>query len=141
MNLTIIRQSSLSLALTLGTLGGTGLVFTAMFFAKGKYILIPYALLVIGTAVALRTARVRNFAARFVAGLGGFMLASVALYLYTFLVDVPRITGHLPPISLLGHLWRLVFLLLVGAALNLAVARVSDFGSDAAQQIVARERR
>jgi hypothetical protein len=126
MNIAITQQRPLSLAVALGTLGGATLVLAQMFFVRGKYILIPYAILVIGTAVVLRTTRVTNFAARFGAGLGGFMLASIALYAYISLVEIPRLTGHAPAVSLLGHLWRLGFLLLIGAALNLAVARVSE---------------
>ena len=126
MNMAITQQRPLSLAMALGTLGGATLVLAKMFFVSGKYILIPYAILVIGTAIVLRTTRITNFTARFVAGLGGFMLASVALYAYILLVEIPRVSGNMLALSPLGHIWRLGFLLLIGAALNLAVARVSE---------------
>lgn len=109
---------TMSLALALGFLGATALILAAMFFAPGKFILVPYGAFVVAIAVVLRSARVPTYRERFVAGLGAFMVATLALYIYT-----ARIGGHVSPI---GHAWRLAVVIAIGVALNAAIARVSE---------------
>ena len=116
-----VRDANVSLMLALGALSGTALVLSQMFFTRGKYILLVYAGLVIATGIILKTTKVANYAARFQVGLGSFMLANLALYVFVC-VD----SGAFSHLTILGHVWRLGFLLLVGTALNLALARVSE---------------
>ncbi len=116
-----VRYASISLTLALGALSGTALVLSHMFFARGKYILLVYAGIAIATGIILKTTTVANYAARFQAGLGSFMLANLALYVYVCIES-----GAFSHLTLFGHAWRLGFMLLVGTALNLALARVSE---------------
>jgi hypothetical protein len=112
-------RSSASLAAALGVLGGTILVLFAAFFSSGKLLLLPYAVFIVATAVVLKSCRVTTYSARFGIGLASFLLASAGLYIFIATVA----TGH---VSLLGHLWRFGLLLVIGTAIQAAVARISD---------------
>ncbi|MGH7583755.1 MAG: hypothetical protein ACREL5_11070 [Gemmatimonadales bacterium] len=94
-------------------------------FTSGSRILIPYALFVVGIGVVVRSTQVMSYRDRFTISLGAFMIASAAFYLYVCLVLVPRTEHHLPPVSLLGHAWRLGFLLAIGAVFSALIAVVS----------------
>jgi hypothetical protein len=130
-----VTNRSVSLAVSLGLLGGTALVLANMFFLSGKYLLLPYAVFVVAIAIVLKSTKVQTYAQRFGVGFGAFMLATFALYLFVIFVDVPRAGGH-PTMTwalehawrlgLLGHIWRLSFLAAVGAVLSAATARVSE---------------
>ena len=111
---------SLSLVLALGILGGAVLVLSAMFFTPGKYILIPYAAVVLGSLLAVRAERMPSFGARFGTGLLAFLLSSLALYLKV---------ASSPDASQLGvgaHGLRLMFLVGLGVPISLATARVAS---------------
>ncbi len=114
-----MTRRSLSLAVALGALGGSVLVLSAMFFTPGKFILVPYAAVVLGTLVAIRAERIHSFAGRFATGLLAFGISSVALY-----VAVASSTAA-SPLGIAGHAWRLVFIVGIGALINLATARLA----------------
>jgi hypothetical protein len=116
-----VRNTSISLVLALGSLGGTALVLSHMFFTRGKYLLLVYAGVVIATGAILKASKVSNYAARFQVGLGSFMLASLAHYVYVC-ID----SGAFSHLNIFGHAWRLGLVLLIGTAINLALARVSE---------------
>ncbi len=108
-----------SLAVALGALGGATLVLFAVFFSAGKLLLLPYGLFVVATAVVLKSCRVPTYPARFMVGLASFLLATAALYVF-----IAANTGT--SISFGGHLWRILLMVGIGAAINAAVARVSE---------------
>ena len=114
-----MTRRSLSLALALGALGGARLVLCNMFFTPGKYLLIPYALVVLGSLFAIRAERLASFSERFVTGLLAFVFASVPLYLSIAL------SPTVAPLGFLGHAWRVGVLVGLGALINLATARVA----------------
>jgi hypothetical protein len=115
-----MTRRSLSLAVALGALGGVTLVLSRMFFTPGKYLLIPYALVVLGSLLAIRAERLKSFSERFVTGLLSFVLSSVALYVsISFSPTVPHL-------GFLGHAWRLAFIVGLGALISLATARVAS---------------
>jgi hypothetical protein len=108
-----------SLAAALGVFGGTILVLSHVFFTPGKYLLIPYSLVVIATTVVVRAEHIAAFRDRFAVGFGSFAIASLALYVA---VSVSPASGHVP---LLGHAWRLGLLAAIGVAINLPAARLA----------------
>lgn len=109
-----------SLALSLGVCGGAALVLSHAFFTPGKYVLLPYAALVLAIAVVVRAERMESYARRFAVGLGAFVIASLAHYAA---VALSPMTSSL---SVGGHASRLSLLLAIGVAVNLPVARLSS---------------
>ena len=109
----------LTLTLAAGLLGGAALVLANFFLTPGKLILIPYALLVLGTLLLLRAERIASFSARFTVGTGVFVIGSLALYVA---IVVATDSG----VGVLGHLWRLGLVVALGALVNLPVARLAD---------------
>lgn len=114
-----MTRRSLSLAVALGVLGGATLVLSAMFFTPGKYLLIPYALVVLGSPVAIRAEGMVAFSERFLTGLLAFVLSSLALYVAIALSPAVAQVGFL------GHAWRVGLLVGIGALVSLATARVA----------------
>jgi hypothetical protein len=110
---------NVSLAAALGVFGGTLLVLSFVFFTPGKYLLIPYSLVVIATTVVVRAEHIAAFRDRFAVGFGSFAIASLALYIA---VSASAASAHL---SLLGHAWRLGLLAAIGVAVNLPAARLA----------------
>jgi hypothetical protein len=106
--------------MSLGVLGGVILVLCYTFFTPGKYLLIPYAAVVIAATIMIRAEHVVAFRERFVIGLSSFMLASLALYVAVGL------SPHTASVGLLGHSWRIAFLLMLGMAINLPAARLAS---------------
>ncbi len=125
-----MTRRALSLAVALGALGGAALVLSAMFITgPGKNILLTWALVVVGTTVAVRAERLSSFFTRFAVGLIAFVISSLALYVA--LAFSPQ-TSHL---GLGGHAWRVGFIVALGALINLATASVA--GSPEPQRTVA----
>ena len=115
----IFTRGTLSLSVALGVVGGTVIVLSHVFFTPGKYVLIPYAAVIVGATLAVRAERLASFGERFATGLLAFVLYAGAHYVAL---------GFSPGVSslgLLGHAWRLAFLIGVGAVINLATARLS----------------
>jgi hypothetical protein len=122
-----MSRRSLSLAVSLGVFGGAVLVLSYVFFTPGKYLLIPYAAVVIAATVMIRAERVVAFPERFVIGLSSFMMASLALYVAV------SFSPHTASLGVPGHSWRIAFLLVVGIAVNLPAARVASPRSSLSQ--------
>jgi hypothetical protein len=114
-----MTRRSLSLAVALGVLGGAVLVLSAIFFTPGKFILVPYAAVVLGTLVAIRAERIQSFAGRFATGLLAFSISSIALY-----VAVAS-SAATSPLGVAAHAGRLAFVVGIGALINLATARLA----------------
>jgi len=110
---------NLSLALALGIFGAAVLVLSFIFFTPGKYILIPYAVVVLATTAVIREEHISDFADRFAIGFLSFVIASMSLY-----VAVAS-SPHASTVPLLGHAWRIALLLAVGVAINLPAARIA----------------
>ena len=114
-----MNRRSLSLALALGLLGGLVLALSHTFFTPGKYILLPWAGVVLGTVVAIRADGIVPMSQRFTVGFVAFALSSMALYVAV--LSSPGVHS----VGLLGHAWRLGALLAVGALLNLVTVPLS----------------
>lgn len=103
----------------LGFLGAALLTLSYFFLTPGKFILVPFALVVVGIVVAVRAERVEPFRTRFAVCLGAFALASLALYVAVALAVANE------AVTFSGHLARIAALLLVGAGVSLATARLA----------------
>jgi len=114
-----MTRRSLSLAVALGLLGGATLVLSAMFFTPGKYLLIPYAFVVLASLVAIRAEGMAAYSERFFTGLLAFVLASIPVYVATAL------SPSVAQVGFFGHAWRFGLLVGIGALVNLATARVA----------------
>lgn len=114
-----MTRRSLSLALALGALGGAVLVLSAMFFTPGKNLLLPYALVVVGSLVAILAEGMAAFSERFLTGLLAFLLSSLALYVSFAL------SPAVAQVGILGHTWRIGLLVGIGAVISLATARLA----------------
>ena len=114
---TTLSGRSLSTVLALGAFGGAVLALSDVFLTPGKWILVPYALVVVGLTVAIRGERLPHFSERFVTTWLAFMLASLVLYVTVMVRADNAIT--------FGHIWRLAFLLIVGVAVSLPAAVLS----------------
>lgn len=117
------RQRELvSLSGAMGALGGAVLVLSNMYLTPGKYILTPFALVVVGITLAVRAEKVESFWARFFVCLSSFSVAALALYVSIILS--PRIAA----IPFQGHGVRIAALIVIGASISLATARLSRAG-------------
>lgn len=114
-----MTRRSLSLALALGALGGATLALSALFFTSGKYLLVPYALVVLGSLVAIRAEGMAAFSERFFTALLVFVLSSLPVYVVTVL------SPTIAQVGFFGHAWRLGLLVGIGAVVSLASARVA----------------
>ena len=109
-----LSARSLSLALALGVYGGAVLALSHVFLTPGKYILIPYAAVVLGITMAIRAERMTEFADRYQVALIGFATASLTLYVTVAVRAQTTVTW--------GHTWRIALLLLVGLCISLPAA-------------------
>ena len=114
-----MTRRSLSLALALGALGGATLVLSALFLTPGKYLLLPYGLVVLGSIFAIRAEGMAAYSERFFTSLLAFVLSSLALYVA---VSLSPAVGQ---VGFLGHAWRIGLLVGIGAFVSLATARVA----------------
>jgi membrane-bound acyltransferase YfiQ involved in biofilm formation len=109
-----LSARSLSLACALGAYGGAVLSLSSLFLTPGKYVLIPYAAVVMGLTLAIRAERMTQFAERYLVALLAFMIASLTLYVTVSFQAHTAVTW--------GHTWRIAFLLLVGLGISLPAA-------------------
>ncbi len=109
-----------TLTVSMGLLGGALLVVANSTIGSGKQILLPYALLLILVAAITRAERIASHVARFVVLLATFVLSTGCLYL------VIALSPASSSLSLLGHVWRLAFVVGLGALLALPLARVTE---------------
>lgn len=107
------------LTLALGVLGGAVLVLGNMLVGFGKFILVPYFLVVVAAIVVIRAERIAGFSHRLAVTFGAFMISSLALYLSVVLAVGAA------DLSFLGHLWRLALLASIGLAVSLPGARLA----------------
>lgn len=112
-------QKLMTLTCALGALGGAMLVLSYFFLTPGKYILLPFAIVVLGIIAAVRAEHVEPYWVRFAVCLGSFAVASLALYTSVALAL------RNDAITLVGHAARFAALLAMGALVSLAAARLS----------------
>jgi hypothetical protein len=115
---------SLSVAFALGAYGGAVLALSDVFFTPGKYILFPYALVVLGLTIAIRAERLSVFAERFLVALIAFVTASLVLYVTVVLRTSATETTVL---------WRalpITFLLIVGVGISVPAAVLAGVPRD-----------
>jgi hypothetical protein len=113
----------LARSLTTGALGGLALTTVVSTAHKGEAIYQPYTILVLSLALLLWINRDLTPRERFLTFVGGFMIASLILYAYLVLWVNPDALG----IPLLGHAWRVAFLLGVGATLGAVTTFLTGF--------------
>ena len=106
-------------AAAVGALGGAILTLSYIFFTPGKYLLLPYAAVVIGAMLALRAEGFASFRQRFKASLLSFVIYAGIHY-----VAVSWSPG-VSSLGVLGHAWRLGLLVAIGAIISLAIARLA----------------
>ena len=117
--LRVLSMRSLSVAFALGAYGGAVLALSDVFFTPGKYILFPYALVVLGLTIAIRAERLSAFAERFLVALIAFVTASLALYI-TIVMREPA-----TPPTMWWRALPIVFVLIVGVGISLPAAVLS----------------
>ena len=123
----------LARALVVGAFGGAGLLLTAIYSRRGPLIYPVYAAIL--TALTLLLARYADvpYSTRYNAALAGFVAASAPAYVMVSILadrqrDRLRRRGRLPAgggVSVLGHLWRVGFLVLAGAVVSAGVAFIA----------------
>ena len=122
-------------AVAVGAFGGAGLALTTIYSRRGPLIYSAYAALLAALALLLARYDAITLVERFAAALGGFLVASAALYAtVVVLSDRQRrrlvAEGRLPATSarlpFWGHIWRLGFLLAVGVITSAGVAYITS---------------
>lgn len=114
----MLNRRIVTFALALGLLGGAALILSQSFITPGKYLLVTYAVVVIGSLVALRTEGIEPFGGRFVAAFLAFAVYGGLHYVFVSMTA----SGE---VGALGHLWRVGILGGVGVAVSLASARLA----------------
>ena len=129
-----LSNPALPRALVVGAFGGVGLVLTVLYSRRGPLIYPVYAALLAALALLLARYPAVPYAGRFGAALAGFAAASAPLYMAPGMLAERerrrlRRAGRLAPaaagVPLVGHVWRLGFLLAVGAVVSAGVAFVA----------------
>lgn len=116
-----VHRAALSFALTIGSLGAAAFIICQRLgLPDARYILWVYGAFFIVTAIALYFWKFRRYTYRFIAGFGAFSVAALTSYIY-LIIDRQIVTV----ISPFGHLWRIAFLLLMGASINLILVAIS----------------
>ena len=131
----LLMNPALPRALVLGVFGGAGLALTAIYSRRGPMIYPVYAAILAALALLLSRYPALSYPTRLAAALAGFCVASAILYVAIgILADRHRQglveSGRLAPaanmgVPLLGHAWRIAFLVGVGAVVSAGVAFVS----------------
>jgi hypothetical protein len=114
-------------AIVVGAFGGVGLVLTTIYSRRGAMIYPVYASLLVALAMLVARHASPGYAARFVAVLVGFLVASAALYAVT-IVRANRAREHLgirSHVSIVGHGWRIALLTGIGAVVSAGAAFVA----------------
>jgi hypothetical protein len=97
------------------------MIVTTFLSRRGPMLFLPYMAIVFAGAIYLCLERVRPFARRLMLSAGSFMVATLILYLF---IAVSHARAA-PQITVLGHAWRLVLMLLIGGILACAVAQLT----------------
>lgn len=114
----------LPLALSLGVLGGAIIILSGFFVGMGQEVLLVYTAFVLLSFGAVRLAHWPDYASRFWALFGSFMVATVLHYLY--IVLVVRGWDVMSMMPWWGHVWRLGIMALIGGAISAAGAYLVD---------------
>jgi len=128
-----LSNPALPRALVLGLFGGAGLVLTIVYSRRGPLIYPTYAAFLAALTLLLARYPGVPYPARFAIALAGFLTASALLYVAAGVLaerqrDRVRREGRLPPgggVPFLGHLWRIAFLVAVGAVVSVGVAFIA----------------
>jgi hypothetical protein len=110
-----------TIAGTAGLLGGAALAAAEGLSTVGPLILVPYALLVLSTALVLQRQGEHRALVRFTIILTAFTIATLIVYDYIRNFEPTA----LPMISAWGHTWRLGLMLGIGALVSGAAALLS----------------
>ena len=123
----------LARALVVGAFGGAGLVLTAIYSRRGPLIYPVYAAILAALTLVLARYADVPYSTRFIAAFAGFVAASAPAYVVVNILadrqrDRLRRGGRLPAaggVSVLGHLWRVGFLVLAGGVVSAGVAFIA----------------
>ena len=132
----LITSPAFLRASVVGVFGGAGLALTVVFSRRGPTIFPVYAAILAALALLLTRYPDIQFGARFAAALGGFLVASAALYVTNVILagrERRRLVaeGRLPESALASHVpigahaWRLAFLAAIGAVVSVGVAFIA----------------
>lgn len=132
----LVLNPALPRSVVIGAFGGAGLALTALYSRRGPMIYPVYAALLAALAALLARFPDLPYASRLLAALVGFCVASAALYVTTgILADRGRrrlvAEGRLPAtalkfrLSVVGHAWRIGFLLIIGTIASAGVAFIA----------------
>jgi hypothetical protein len=115
------RTTTLTLVVSIP--GGIALVASEALSTRGPLILLPYAGILVATALLLRTARFSTLRSRVWTAMATFMITSLILYSFIVFVDNP---AALLANGLLGHLWRLALMAGIGFAIATMLAYLTS---------------
>lgn len=130
----LLANSAFPRALVVGAFGGAGLALSMLYSRRGPLIYPVYAATLAARTLLLPRYPSVSHPARFAVALAGFVVASVVVYIAVGIragQERERLwrEGRLPAtgggIPVLGHVWRLGFLLAVGAVVSAGVAFVA----------------
>jgi hypothetical protein len=133
----LLLNPALPRSVVIGAFGGAGLALTALYSRRGPMIYPVYAAILAAFAALLARFPDLPYASRLLAALAGFCVATAALYVTTgILADRQRrrlvAKGRLPAtalkfrLSVVGHAWRIGFLLIVGTIASAGVAFIAS---------------
>ena len=129
----LLSNPALTRALVLGLFGGAGLVLTTVYSRRGPLIYPVYAAFLAALTMLLARYPGVTYPVRFAIALAGFLTASALLYVAVSVLgdrqrERLRREGRLPPgggVRFFGHLWRVGFLVAVGAVVSAGVAFIA----------------
>lgn len=129
----LLSNPALPRILVLGLYGGAGLALTMIYSRRGPLIYPVYAAFLAALTLLLARYPGVSYPARFATALAGFLTASALLYITVGILagrarERLRREGRLPPgsgVPLRGHLWRVGFLVAVGAVVSGGVAFIA----------------
>jgi len=133
---TLLLNPALPRATVVGAFGGAGLALTALYSRRGPMIYPVYAAILAALTALLSRFPDLPYAGRLLASLIGFSVATAALYVTTGILadrDRRRLVkaGRLPAsalqfrLSIIGHAWRIGFLLTIGTIASAGVAFIA----------------
>ena len=130
----VLSNPAVPRALVVGAFGGAGLVLTVVYSRRGPMIYPVYAALLAALTLLLARYPEVAYGGRFGAALAGFAAASAPLYVATGVLAERerrrlrregRLSARAGGVRLVGHAWRVGFLLAVGAVVSAGVAFVA----------------
>jgi predicted neutral ceramidase superfamily lipid hydrolase len=116
-----------TLAAAIGIVGGLALVVTEASSTRGPLILLPYAGIVLVTALVLRTTRFSTLRSRVWTAMTTFIFSSLIFYGFVVVVDNP---ASLVANGLQGHAWGLAFIAAIGFPVATMLAYLTSRSGD-----------